>query len=107
VTTRSPGGYHSVQRFVRQLLQTQPVPFVRMEAEPGQESPGDLARALGDVDGKRRRPNHLFRIVLSHSPKATVKWSRKRPEIHPVSGKCVSFTRRVPAPDHRQPASGP
>jgi hypothetical protein len=32
------GGYHSVQRFVRLLLQTQPVPFVRMEAEPGMEA---------------------------------------------------------------------
>jgi hypothetical protein len=31
------GGYHSVQRFVRQLLQTQPVPFVRMEVDPGME----------------------------------------------------------------------
>ena len=34
------GGYHSVQRFVRQMLQTQPVPFVRMEVEPGQGSAG-------------------------------------------------------------------
>ena len=63
------GGYHSVQRFVRQLLQTQPVPFVRMEVEPGQEAQVDFGQgAWVLVEGKRRRP-HLFRIVLSHSRK--------------------------------------
>ena len=29
------GSYQAVKRFVRQLRQTQPVPFVRMEVEPG------------------------------------------------------------------------
>jgi len=63
------GGYHSVQRFVRQLLQTQPVPFVRMEVEPGQEAQVDFGQgAWVMVAGKRKRP-HLFRIVLSHSRK--------------------------------------
>jgi len=63
------GGYHSVQRFVRQLLQTQPVPFVRMEVEPGMEAQVDFGQgAWVMVDGKRKRP-HLFRIVLSHSRK--------------------------------------
>ena len=63
------GGYHSVQRFVRQLLQTQPVPFVRMEVEPGQEAQVDFGQgAWVLVEGKRKRP-HLFRIVLSHSRK--------------------------------------
>ena len=64
------GSYHSVQRFVRQLRQTQPVPFVRMEVEPGLEAQVDFG--LGAwvlVDGKRKRP-HLFRMVLSHSRKA-------------------------------------
>ena len=63
------GGYQSVQRFVRQLLQTQPVPFVRMEVAPGMEAQVDFGQgAWVLVDGKRRRP-HLFRIVLSHSRK--------------------------------------
>jgi transposase len=63
------GGYHSVQRFVRQLLQTQPVPFVRMEVDPGMEAQVDFGQgAWVLVDGKRKRP-HLFRIVLSHSRK--------------------------------------
>ena len=38
------GGYHSVQRFVRQLLKTQPVPFVRMEVEPGMEAQVDFGQ---------------------------------------------------------------
>lgn len=63
------GGYHSVQRFVRQLRQTQPVPFVRMEVDPGTEAQVDFGQgAWVMVDGKRKRP-HLFRIVLSHSRK--------------------------------------
>ena len=63
------GGYHSVQSFVRQLLQTQAVPYVRMEVEPGAEAQVDFGQgAWVLVDGKRKRP-HLFRIVLSHSHK--------------------------------------
>jgi transposase len=63
------GGYHSVQRFVRQLLQTQPVPFVRMEVDPGAEAQVDFGQgAWVMVAGKRKRP-HLFRVVLSHSRK--------------------------------------
>lgn len=65
-----PGSYHSVQRFVRHLRQTQPVAFARMEVEPGQEAQVDFGQgAWVLVDGKRKRP-HLFRIVLSHSRKA-------------------------------------
>jgi len=59
-----------VQRFVRAVRQTQPIPFVRMEVAPGAEAQVDFG--LGAwvlVDGKRKRP-HLFRIVLSHSRKA-------------------------------------
>jgi transposase len=63
------GGYDAVKRFVRQLRQTQPVPFVRMEVEAGQEAQVDFGQgAWVMVDGKRKRP-HLFRIILSHSRK--------------------------------------
>lgn len=63
------GSYHSVQRFVRQLLQRQPVPFVRMEVAAGAEAQVDFGQgAWVVVAGKRKRP-HLFRIVLSHSRK--------------------------------------
>src|SRR6266567_3875448 len=63
------GSYQAVKRFVRQLRQTQPVPFVRMEVEPGAEAQVDFGQGAWVLgDGKRKRP-HLFRIVLSHSRK--------------------------------------
>ncbi len=63
------GSYQAVKRFVRHLRETQPVPFVRMEVEPGAEAQVDFGQgAWVMVDGKRKRP-HLFRIVLSHSRK--------------------------------------
>jgi len=63
------GGYHSVQRFVRQLLARQPAPFVRMEVAPGAEAQVDFGQGAWVVaEGKRKRP-HFFRVVLSHSRK--------------------------------------
>jgi len=42
------GGYDSVKRFVRQLEQVNPLPFRRMESEPGQEAQVDFwPRGLG------------------------------------------------------------
>jgi transposase len=61
--------YQAVKRFVRHLRQTQPIPFVRMEVEPGAEAQVDFGKgAWVVVEGKRKRP-HLFRMVLSHSRK--------------------------------------
>jgi transposase len=63
------GGYDSVKRFVRQLAQAQPLPFRRMESEPGQEAQVDFGQGAWVVqDGRRRRP-HVLRVVLSHSRK--------------------------------------
>lgn len=63
------GSYQAVKRFVRQLRQSQPVPFVRMEVQPGAEAQVDFGQGAWVMEnGKRRRP-HLFRIVLSHSRK--------------------------------------
>src|SRR5271165_1140337 len=63
------GSYQAVKRFVRHLRETQPIPFVRMEVEPGAEAQVDFGQgAWVMVDGKRKRP-HLFRVVLSHSRK--------------------------------------
>src|SRR5580692_12737619 len=63
------GSYQAVKRFVRHLRETQPIPFVRMEVEPGAEAQVDFGQgAWVMVEGKRKRP-HLFRIVLSHSRK--------------------------------------
>ncbi len=63
------GSYQAVKRFVRHLRETQPIPFVRMEVEPGAEVQVDFGQgAWVVVDGKRKRP-HFFRVVLSHSRK--------------------------------------
>jgi transposase len=65
------GNYQSVQRFVRHLKAASPLPFRRMECEPGEEAQVDFGKGAPIVtaDGKRKRP-HLFRIVLSCSRKA-------------------------------------
>jgi transposase len=62
--------YDSVKRFVRQLEQAQPLPFRRLETEPGQEAQVDFGQGAWVVepDGGRRRP-HVLRVVLSHSRK--------------------------------------
>ena len=63
------GGYDSVKRFVRQLGQAHPLPFRRLETEPGQEAQVDFGQGAWVVqDGRRRRP-HVLRLVLSHSRK--------------------------------------
>lgn len=64
------GSYQSVKRFVFRLGRNRPLPFRRMECEPGFEVQVDFGQgAWVMVDGKRRRP-HLFRLILSHSRKA-------------------------------------
>jgi transposase len=64
------GSYQSVKRFVHSLLESQPLPFRRMECKPGQEAQVDFGQGGWVINGqgKRKRP-HLFRIVLSHSRK--------------------------------------
>jgi transposase len=65
------GKYDSVKRFVRRLVQHQPLPFRRMEMPPGEEAQVDFGTGAWIVspDGRRRK-THVFRIVLSHSRKA-------------------------------------
>ncbi|MHB9047284.1 MAG: IS21 family transposase, partial [Pirellulales bacterium] len=50
--------YYSVRRFVARLLRKTPLPFRRMETEPGEEAQVDFGTAAPVVgsDGKRRRP---------------------------------------------------
>jgi transposase len=64
-------GYQTVQRFVRKLNRVTPLPFRRMECEPGEEAQVDFGQGAPVIttDGRRTRP-HLFRIVLSCSRKA-------------------------------------
>lgn len=70
------GSYDSVKRFVRQLEAANPLPFRRIETEPGQEAQVDFGMGAWVVeDGRRRRP-YVLRVVLSHSRKgyAEVFW---------------------------------
>ena len=63
--------YDSVRRFLKRLGAQRPLPFRRMECEPGAEAQVDFGTGarITTPDGKRRK-THVFRIVLSHSRKA-------------------------------------
>jgi len=61
------GGYDSVKRFVRQLQQANPLPFRRMESDPGQEAQVDFGQGAWVVENGHRRRPHVLRVVLSHS----------------------------------------
>ena len=62
--------YHSVKRFVRKLNRATPLPFRRIEVEPGAEAQVDFGKGAPTYSptGGRRR-THVFRIVLSFSRK--------------------------------------
>lgn len=66
-----PGKYCSVRRYVAGLGKATPLPFRRMEVEPGAEAQIDFGKGASVVekDGRRRR-THVLRVVLSHSRKA-------------------------------------
>ena len=63
------GSYYSVRRFVRRLEQATPLPFRRLECNPGEEAQVDfgLGAPILTVEGRRRRP-YVLRIVLIHEP---------------------------------------
>lgn len=65
------GTYHCVWRMVTKMQRTTPMPFRRMEVEPGEELQIDFGTAAPIIrpDGKSRRP-WMLRLVLSHSRKA-------------------------------------
>lgn len=67
----SAPSYYSVRRFIARLKRKTPLPFRRMETEPGEEAQVDFGAgaAVRMADGKLRRP-WIFRIVLSYSRKA-------------------------------------
>lgn len=63
-------GYQSVQRFVRKLGESLPLPARRMECEAGQEAQVDFGRGAPVIGpDTKRRTTWVFRIVLSHSRK--------------------------------------
>jgi len=64
------GSYSSVKRYFRRLGAATPLPFRRMECDPGQEAQVDFGSGAWVIeDGRRRRP-HILRITLSHSRKS-------------------------------------
>jgi transposase len=63
------GSYRSVKRFVRRLDQARPLPFRRMESEPGQEAQVDFGQGAWVVEAGRRRRPHVLRVILSCSRK--------------------------------------
>ena len=63
------GSYSSVKRFVRRLDQARPLPFRRMESEPGQEAQVDFGQGAWVVEAGRRRRPHVLRVILSCSRK--------------------------------------
>jgi transposase len=64
------GKYWSVVRFVRNLNKSTPLPFRRLEVEPGWELQVDFGtgRPCADHTGQIRKA-YIFRAVLSHSRK--------------------------------------
>lgn len=63
------GSYDSVKRFVAKLNKSTPLPFRRMECQPGEEAQVDYGQGAWIHEGGKRRRPHLFRVVLSFSRK--------------------------------------
>jgi transposase len=62
---RFAGSYDAVKRFVRKLGAAQPLPFRRMETEPGQEAQVDFGQGAWILEEGRRRRPHVLRVILS------------------------------------------
>jgi transposase len=71
VEYRFEGAYDSVQRMVKRLVVAHPLPFRRIECEPGAEAQADFGKGAPIIgpDGKRRK-SHVLRVSLSFSRKA-------------------------------------
>jgi transposase len=64
------GSYSSVKRYLRNLGASTPLPFRRIEVEPGMEAQVDFGAGAWVIEGGRKRRPHIFRITLSHSRKS-------------------------------------
>ncbi len=72
------GSYSSVKRFVRRLETKTPLPFRRMECEPGHEVQVDFGTGAWIIENGRKRRAHVLRIILSHSRKGYSEASSNR-----------------------------
>ena len=65
------GAYNAVKRMVHRLTAAQPLPFRRLECEPGEQAQADFGKGAPIIGpGGKRRKSHVFRAVLSFSRKA-------------------------------------
>lgn len=64
------GSYSSVKRLVRRIGAQTPLPFRRMECEPGHEAQIDFGSGAKIFDNGKLRQSHVLRVVLSHSRKS-------------------------------------
>jgi transposase len=64
------GSYSSVKRFVRRLGASTPLPFRRMESDPGTEVQVDFGSGAWIIEGGKKRRSHVLRVTLSHSRKS-------------------------------------
>lgn len=63
------GSYSSVKRFIRRHGGGTPLPFRRMECQPGHEAQVDFGSGAWVIEDDKKRRTHVLRIVLSHSRK--------------------------------------
>lgn len=63
------GSYSSIKRYLRRLGSQTPLPFRRMECNPGFEGQVDFGSGAWIVGDGHKRRAHVLRIVLSHSRK--------------------------------------
>jgi transposase len=66
-----PASYSSVKRYIKKLGKTTPLPFRRMESNPGEEAQVDFGTGAPVItpEGKRRK-THVLRVTLSCSRKS-------------------------------------
>lgn len=64
------GSYSAVKRFVRRLGASTPLPFRRMQAEPGSEAQVDFGSGAWVIEEGRKRRPWVLRVTLSHSRKS-------------------------------------
>ena len=63
------GSYSSVKRFARRLGHGTPLPFRRIEVEPGKEAQVDFGSGPWIIGDGHKYHTHILRITLSHSRK--------------------------------------
>jgi transposase len=77
-----PGSYNSVRRYVRRLYPPPKIrTYRRVETPPGAQSQTDWGEFPRVNLGEGPEPLHAFVMVLSHSRKPAVVWSRREDQL--------------------------